>query len=68
MARMTTGGKSFREAAAEARPNGTLIEIFRFLKHNRKWWLVPVLVTSILLAITAYLSSSAAAPFIYSLF
>ncbi|HEY2828752.1 MAG TPA: DUF5989 family protein [Thermoanaerobaculia bacterium] len=65
---MTARGKSFREVAAEARSNGTMIEIFRFLKHNRKWWLVPLLVTSILLAITAYLSSSAAAPFIYSLF
>jgi hypothetical protein len=65
---MTTGGRSFREVAAEARPSGTVREIIRFLKHNRKWWLIPVLVTSVLLAITAYLSSSAAAPFIYSLF
>jgi hypothetical protein len=65
---MTSDGKTFREAAAETRPAGTIREIFRFLKHNRKWWLIPVLVSSLLLAIAAYLSSSAAAPFIYSLF
>lgn len=65
---MQTSPKSFRETAAEARPHGALSEIVRFLRHNRKWWLIPVLVASILLAITAYLSSSAAAPFIYSLF
>ena len=65
---MSSSAKSFREAAAEVRPSRTVREIIRFLKHNRKWWLVPVLVTSLLLAITAYLSSSAAAPFIYSLF
>jgi len=65
---MTPSGKSFREAAAEARPAGTVREIIRFLDHNRKWWLLPVLVTSALLAIIAYLSSTAAAPFIYSLF
>jgi len=65
---MASSQKSFREAAAEAPPGGTVSEILRFLKHSRKWWLVPVLVASVLLAITAYLSSSAAAPFIYSLF
>jgi hypothetical protein len=65
---MVPVSKSFREAATETRPNGAVREIVRFLKHNRKWWLVPVLVASVLLAITAYLSSSAAAPFIYSLF
>jgi len=65
---MASSQKSFREAAAEAPLGGAVSEILRFLKHSRKWWLVPVLVASVLLAITAYLSSSAAAPFIYSLF
>lgn len=65
---MSSSSKSFREVAAEAQPVGTVRELIRFLKHNRKWWLVPVLVASALLAIIAFLSSSAAAPFIYSLF
>jgi len=60
--------KSFQEMAAEQRRGGILRELIRFLMHTKKWWLVPILIAIVLLAITAYLSSSAAAPFIYTLF
>jgi hypothetical protein len=42
-------------------------ELIDFLRHNRKWWLAPVLI--VLLAVSALLiAGSAAAPFIYTLF
>ena len=47
----------------------TLIQEFiLFLKHNKKWWLVPILVCLLGLGILVVYGSSAAAPFIYALF
>lgn len=60
--------KTFSEIAATQQQPGIVRELFAFAMHNKKWWLVPILVMTLLLAITAYLSSTAAAPFIYSLF
>lgn len=65
---MPTPEKTFQEIAARERQSGIARELIRFLMHNKKWWLVPILLATLLLAITAYLSSSAAAPFIYTLF
>ena len=40
-----------------------------FLKHNKKWWLLPIVVMMALLGLLIYLGSgSAATPFIYTLF
>jgi hypothetical protein len=42
-------------------------EFFEFLRHNRKWWLAPILI--ILLMVSGLLlAGSVAAPFIYTLF
>jgi hypothetical protein len=45
-----------------------LLEIWQFLKHSRKWWLVPVLLTLLLLAMLLVMSGSALTPFLYTLF
>jgi hypothetical protein len=39
-----------------------------FLLHNKKWWLLPILVIVILLGFLMALSSTAIAPFIYTVF
>ena len=39
-----------------------------FLKHNKKWWLLPILVVILGLGLLVFLSGSGAAPFIYTLF
>lgn len=39
-----------------------------YLKHNQKWWLVPILVIFLFFAAILVLGSTAAAPFIYTLF
>lgn len=43
-------------------------EFIDFLTMNKKWWLAPIIITLILLGGLLYLSGSAAAPFVYSLF
>ena len=50
-------------------PQPSLIrEFIAFLKDNKKWWLLPILLVLGAFGILMALSSSAAAPFIYTLF
>jgi hypothetical protein len=58
----------FEEAAKKQARGGLLLEFWEFLKHNKKWWLLPIVLTLLLLALLLWLSSTAAAPFIYTLF
>lgn len=43
-------------------------EFFLFLKENKKWWLVPILLVLALLGLLVMVGGSGAAPFIYTLF
>ena len=43
-------------------------ELWLFLKRSRKWWLLPLVITLVVFSVLVYLSGSAAAPFIYTLF
>jgi len=69
---MNNGNESNREAfarhAATAGNAGTLSDFAAFLKQNKKWWLLPILVSLIAIGGLIALSSSVAAPFIYTLF
>ena len=48
---------------------GILGELFRFLWHNKRWWMIPVIVVLAIVVLTLVFSqSSAIGPFIYSLF
>ena len=60
--------KSDFEAAASRGRQGFLGEFWHFLKNNKKWWLTPVIIILLLVGILIVLGSSAAAPFIYTLF
>ncbi len=54
---------------ANVEPEASLVvEFIDFLKHNKKWWLAPILIVLGLLGLLVAFSSSAATPFIYSLF
>ena len=57
----------FREAAEGDQPS-FLIELWQFLKAKKAWWMIPILLSFTLIVVTAWLSSSALAPFIYPLF
>lgn len=57
----------FENAARSSRGN-IFSEFWGFLKHNKKWWLAPILVVLLLVTLLVLLSGTAAAPFIYTLF
>jgi uncharacterized membrane protein len=60
----------FEKAATEYQNQGEslLSEFWAFLKQNQKWWLLPIVIVMLLLGVLIFLSSTAAAPFIYTLF
>jgi hypothetical protein len=53
---------------AEERPAGVVREFWDFIRHYKKWWLVPILVLLLLTGVIAILGGSVVAPFIYTLF
>jgi hypothetical protein len=62
-------GKSadrFEQVAQQGSEPGFFREYWEFVKHHRKWWLVPVLLIMGALGLLIVLSSTAAAPFLYT--
>lgn len=58
----------FETAAAAEGRQGLLKEFWGFLKQSKKWWLLPIVVLLLVFALLIFLSGTAAAPFIYTLF
>jgi hypothetical protein len=58
----------FEKAAAEERRRGLLGELWGFLKENKKWWLLPILIVLLVFGLLIVLSGTGLAPFIYTLF
>jgi hypothetical protein len=72
--RARTNGKNgqeneFQHLAGQA-TQGPLSEFIGFVLHNKKWWMIPLLVSLSILGLAAFLMGYAggAAPFIYALF
>ncbi len=59
--------RDFEALAKERRPS-LIAEFWLFLKHNKKWWLLPILIVLLLLGLFVLLGGTAIAPFIYPLF
>jgi hypothetical protein len=58
---------TFQKQATE--PDLSLLqEFWLFLKRDKKWWLIPLLVSLLLLGLVSWFAASGAAPFIYTLF
>ena len=47
---------------------GLVAEFVDFLKYNKKWWLTPIVVVLMGVGLLVVAGSTAAAPFIYTLF
>jgi len=60
-------GTTFNKLAQKKRPS-LIADFWGFLKHNKKWWLLPILIILLLLGLLVLLSGTAIAPFIYPLF
>lgn len=66
---MANQGESFEEAARSGAGKGGMVgEFTSFLKANKKWWLLPILVVLLLFGVLIILAGTGAAPFIYTLF
>lgn len=49
----------------DSRPPGLLAEFWLFLKTNKKWWLLPLLIALLLLGLLVILAGTGLTPFIY---
>jgi hypothetical protein len=60
----------FERAAAEEKRPGFFAELWGFLRENKKWWLLPIVIMFLLFALLILLNAVAPglAPFIYTLF
>jgi len=58
----------FEKAAADQKSNGLLGEMWGFMRDNKKWWLLPILVILLLFGVLIMLSGTGLAPFIYTFF
>lgn len=58
----------FEKAAAEKPRGGFVGELWGFMKENKKWWLLPLILALVIFGILIFLSGTGVAPFIYTLF
>ena len=58
----------FEKAAAEQQSHGIVRDVWGFLKQNKKWWLLPILIVLFMFGLLVFLSGTGLAPFIYTLF
>ena len=65
---MSEQKKNDFEQLARQKRSSLVGEFIDFLKHNKKWWLLPILIILLGMGLLVLLSSSAVAPFIYPLF
>ena len=56
------------EKSGEQKDIGLYGELVAMLKQNKKYWLIPLLIILLLFGVLIALGSSAAAPFVYTLF
>ncbi len=63
-----TEKKEFERVASEQDQAGFISEFWEFLKHNKKWWLLPIILCLLIFGLLVVLSGTGIAPFIYTLF
>ena len=61
-------GPSEFEQAGEDQELSLIAEFWVFIKENKAWWMIPIVLVLGGLGILVVLSSTGAAPFIYTLF
>src|SRR5689334_16952846 len=58
----------FEKASTEQSQSGFLGELWGFMRDNKKWWLLPIVVMLLVFGLLVFLSGTGLAPFIYTLF
>ena len=59
---------NFENEAKLTERTGIVTEFWYFLNHTKKWWLLPIVAILLVFGALVFLSGTAAAPFIYTLF
>ena len=57
----------FQKAARETDP-GFFSELWDFLRTNKKWWLIPIILLLLIFGVAVFFSGTGLAPFIYTFF
>ncbi len=66
---MSKGGRRREfEEGRNRKPDPLWREFLVFIRENKAWWMIPIVLVLLILGGLAWLSSTGAAPFIYSLF
>ncbi len=53
---------------AQRKSRGVVAEFWGMLRHNKKWWLAPIIIVSLLVGALLILFGTPVAPLIYTLF
>jgi hypothetical protein len=64
---LSSARRTFEDAGNEARLS-LVAEFWLFVKQNKKWWLIPILLVFGIVSVLVILGSTGAAPFIYTMF
>ena len=59
--------EDFASGAEQSDP-GIVREFWDFLMCSKKWWLLPIIISLLVVGVLVMISGTAAAPFIYTLF
>ena len=54
--------------AGRQRRQGLLLEFWEFLKHNKKWWLLPILLGILVIGLFVVLAGSGVGAWMYTVF
>ncbi len=65
---MTQKNSAEFERLSQEQRSSLVGEFWHFLKHNKKWWLLPIVLVLLLLGAIVLLAGTSAAPFIYTIF
>ena len=65
---MSDYNKNEFENAWQEESTGIVGEFVAMMKQNKKYWLIPIILILLLIGVLIILGSTAAAPFIYTLF
>jgi hypothetical protein len=60
--------EDFQKLAQSEQQGNIFGELLYFMRQNKKWWLLPIVVVMFGFGLLVFLSGTAAAPFIYTLF
>jgi hypothetical protein len=65
---MTESQENDIDSASQDEPAPSLLaEFWDFLRYNKRWWIVPIVIVLLVFGVLILLSGTGATPFIYSL-